>query len=74
MKITYDPSTDAAYIYLVPKIETGGVNATYCCDPLEINGQINLDFDASGRLVGIEVLGASRKLPADLLKQAKPVT
>jgi uncharacterized protein YuzE len=73
MKISYDPSTDAAYVYLVSTIEPGGVSTTYCCDPLKINGQIHLDFDASGRLVGIEVLGASRKLPADLLKQAEPM-
>jgi uncharacterized protein YuzE len=28
---------------------------------------INLDFDAEGRLIGVEVLGASDKLPSSLL-------
>lgn len=71
MKITYDPSVDAAYIYLMPAIEQGQVSRTYACDPLEVGGQINLDFDALGRLLGIEVLDASRKLPEMLLKSAE---
>jgi len=32
---------------------------------------INLDFDADGRLIGVEVLGASRRLPTALLDQAE---
>ncbi|MBI3694243.1 MAG: DUF2283 domain-containing protein [Acidobacteria bacterium] len=71
MRITYDPSVDAAYIYLSSKIARGAVARTYPCDPSEVKAEINLDFDASGRLIGIEVLEASRKLPADLLKQAE---
>jgi uncharacterized protein YuzE len=35
---------------------------TYPCDPMVVNGEINLDFDRDGRLVGVEVLGASRLL------------
>lgn len=68
MKITYDKSVDAAYIYL-----TNGsiaVKKTYCCDPQEVNGQINLDFNSSGVLVGIEVLDASKKLSPSFLKSA----
>lgn len=63
MKISYDKSVDAAYIYLTDETEAGGVAKTYCCDPLEVNGQIHLDFDREGRLIGIEVLGASQRLP-----------
>jgi uncharacterized protein YuzE len=68
MKVTYDRSTDAAYIYMNGDIEAGGVAKTYCCDPLEVNGQINLDFDHENRLVGIEVLGASKRLPLTILE------
>lgn len=67
MHVKYDASVDAAYIYLVERIEPGGVRKTYQCDPLDIDGMINLDFDADGRLLGIEVLGASRKLPLRLI-------
>jgi len=67
MKITYDRSADAAYLYLVGDIAAGGIAKTYCCDPIEVNGQIQLDFDEQGRLVGIEVLDASRLLPPNVL-------
>jgi uncharacterized protein YuzE len=33
-----------------------------------VGGQINLEFDEAGRLVGIEVLDASRLLPKVLLR------
>ena len=68
MKVTYDCSVNAAYIYLADIIGPGEVKKTYACDPTEVNGQINLDFDSSGRLIGIEVLDASQLLPAPLLE------
>jgi uncharacterized protein YuzE len=70
MRVTYDRAVDAAYIYLMDAIVPGTARHTYPCDPLEVNGQINLDFDAAGRLIGIEVLDASRLLPERLLEQA----
>jgi uncharacterized protein YuzE len=69
MKITYDRSVNAAYIYLA--VNQGQVEKTYTCDPIEVGGQINLDFDVSGRLFGIEVLDASHKLPRELLETAE---
>ncbi len=69
MRFTYDSSADAAYIYLVPEITPGQVAKTYACDPLEVGGQINLDFDSSGKLLGVEVLDASKRLPEALLKE-----
>jgi len=71
MKITYDKLADAVYIYLTPAVNQ--VDRTYTCDPREVGGQINLDFDALGRLVGIEVLDASHKLPEELLKAAEVI-
>lgn len=70
MKLTYDRSVDAAYIQLAREIPAGGVAKTCPCDPLEVGGEINLDFDAEGRLVGIEILDASKKLPPELLRSA----
>lgn len=72
MKVTYDKTGDAAYIYLADEIAPGGVAKTYPCDPLEVNGMINLDFDGEGRIVGIEVIDASKKLPPEILKNALP--
>lgn len=42
-------------------------------DPLAVRGQLNLDFDQDGRLIGIEVLGASKRLRPEVLDQLKPV-
>lgn len=54
MRITYDPHADAAYIYLAD-VATG--LETRCVDD-----DVYADFDADERLVGIEVLDASRRL------------
>lgn len=70
MKIVYDKAIDAAYIYLVEDIATSGVAKTYPCDPLEINAEINLDFDVEGRLIGIEVQDASKVLPEGLIPKS----
>ena len=70
MKVTYDSAIDAAYIYFVDSIAAGEVAKTYPCDPREVNGQINLDFDSKGRLLGIEVLDASHYLSQSFLQTA----
>ena len=70
-EITYDESIDAAYIYLGGEEAHGPVAWTYPCDPVEVRGQIHLDFDAEGRLTGIEVLDASTKLLPSFLSRAR---
>lgn len=72
MRISFDPEADAAYIQLADVIGAGGVAFTYGCDPSDVDGMIHLDFDSDGRLVGIEVLDASSKLPPEVLLQAEP--
>ena len=67
MIVTYDPDVDAAYIQLAAEILTGGVAKTYPCDPREIGGIINLDFDLNGRLVGVEIMDASGLLLPEIL-------
>ena len=66
MKITYDKEANAAYIYLKENGQNK-VHKTYCCDPTEVNGVINLDFDDKGQLLGIEILDANKVLHKDLL-------
>lgn len=71
MRVTYDASVDAAYIYLAGDgIGAGEVEFTYACDPNEVGGMIHLDFDKSGVLLGVEVLAASKLLPKQLLQEA----
>jgi uncharacterized protein YuzE len=69
MRVDFDPKIDAAYISLV-EIEPGGVTKTYAC-PEGMAALINLHFDASKRLIGVEVWGsASKRLPESTLRDA----
>ena len=59
--VKYDPDANAAYIRLSPEpVE----------ESEEVADGIVLDFDAAGRLVGLEVLDARSHLPPDLLTRA----
>ena len=66
MKLTYDAEADAAYLYLTAGAKPGQAAKTWpgegCADG------VNLDFDAKGRLLGIEILEASRRLAPELLR------
>jgi hypothetical protein len=74
MKLTLDKSVNAAYIYLSNDIGPGEITFTYPCDPNEINrNMIHLDFDKNFVLRGIEVLGADKVLPKELLDQAEVI-
>ena len=52
MKIEYDKEVDALYI----RIQEKDVARTQ-----EVSDGVNLDFDGDGRLIGLEVLGASKR-------------
>jgi uncharacterized protein YuzE len=52
VKITYDKEADALYIRLL--------DGRFECRTVKLTDDIALDFSAGERLVGIEVLGASR--------------
>ena len=71
MRATYDKRANAAYISLKDDIAAGEARKTYVCDEAEVGDMINLDFDQLGRLIGIEVLGASAMLPEELLAKAE---
>jgi uncharacterized protein YuzE len=73
VNVAYDRKADAAYIRLGGSAEKEAVAFTYPCDPAEVNGQIHLDFDGEGRLIGIEVLDASRLLRDEVLVGARSV-
>ena len=58
MKIETDKETDVADIYLKDEIKEKEVAKTK-----SINENIILDFDSNNRILGIEVLNASKNLP-----------
>ena len=65
MKMTYDEDANAAYIYLKGKIEKGEVKKT-----ISLNENIILDFDKNEKLIGIEVLNASKVMPKKAISQS----
>jgi uncharacterized protein YuzE len=52
MKIEYDRETDALYVRLQEKY----VNRT-----VEIEEVVNVDLDENGKLIGLEILGATER-------------
>ena len=54
MKVTYDRQADAMYIYM-KKIKAKGVDKT-----ISLNEDINVDFDKNKKIIGIEILSASK--------------
>lgn len=69
MKIKYDQSVDAAYLYLTEEGD-GHLTTVAISDP-DLPGSIHLDFGVDGRLAGIEFLAASAVLPSALLKASR---
>ena len=70
MRITYDASTDALYVALVP------IEAAQATRTDEVEPGLLLDRDDAGRLLGIEILGArGRGIGVDRLDvQGLPVS
>ncbi len=54
-KVEYDKEVDAAYVYLQYPINEGEVKKT-----IELNENIILDFDQKEKLLGVEILNASK--------------
>ncbi|WMX44494.1 DUF2283 domain-containing protein [Streptomyces roseicoloratus] len=71
LRVTYDKTANAAYVYFTEPQTRVKSTHTYPCDPVDVDGMINLDFDEHGRLIGVEVLAASSKLPEYLLQSAE---
>lgn len=68
-QLSYDSAADAAYLRLADTQVHGGFARTVVTDVALENAAINLDFASDGVLLGIEFLGASRVLSAELLNK-----
>jgi len=70
MRVTYDSEADAAYVYLTDEPLSDGRDTTACEFPESVGGaMVNLDWK-DGRVVGLEVLDASKLLYPDLIDTA----
>ncbi len=82
IRVTYDRSLDAARVYF-REFGVGEVTYTYAVQPEESDvvdpepetpvDVINLNFDSRNCLMGVEVLSASRQLPAEVLASAERI-
>ena len=70
MRLTYDSDADAAYLHLVDSIAPGGVAQTRPAMLDFDRAFIAFDFDSEGKVLGIEILGASRVLSEEALGAA----
>ena len=65
MRVTYDPTADAAFIYVVPSIGFGEAVTSRLCDVGLKETAITLSLNADGRVLGIEILGVTNALPPE---------
>jgi uncharacterized protein YuzE len=72
VRVTHSVGGDAAYIYL-KEISEGEAVWQHLVDDERARGMVVLDFDADGKLIGIEVVGASHGLPAEVLEGAEQI-
>lgn len=70
MKLTYDQTVNAAYLYVREPAGDYGPISTVCLADPEMPGSVNLDFGFDEKLVGIEFLSARELLPESLLQSA----
>jgi uncharacterized protein YuzE len=72
MRVTFDAEDNVGYIHLVDEISPGRSTRQVVAED-EHGSAVVLDFDADGRLVGLELLSARRQLHPDLLGTADRV-
>jgi uncharacterized protein YuzE len=66
MKLEYDKAVDAAYLSVERRIKKGEVKKT-----VEVNKDIFIDLNNKGKLLGIEILNASKVLNKKVLLGAQ---
>lgn len=70
MSITFDPEANAAYVPVGPGPGLGEAVRQIADIEGPAGGEIILDFDADGHLLGVELLGARILLRPDVLESA----
>ncbi|MCO4273227.1 DUF2283 domain-containing protein [Pseudarthrobacter sp. HLT3-5] len=72
MKITYDKEADAAYVQLVDEVRDDEASTqVHSIETPGRKGEIIIDFDAEGRILGVEILGAKDVLREKTLALAE---
>lgn len=72
MRVTFDGETDVGYIQFADALGPGLAASRVVAEDAH-GSSVALDFDADGRLLGVELLSARRQLHPDLLPGAERV-
>jgi uncharacterized protein YuzE len=73
MNVTHSVRTDQAYVVFKEIGPGEAVFTDSCCLEHLDGGSIEIDISADGRILGLEVAGASRRLPPELLNSARKI-
>lgn len=73
MNFDYDPEADAAYMTItqsgaLPERQISGITTE------GVEGEIEIDIDKNGKVIGIEFVKASLILPSDFLEKANHIS
>ncbi|MGI5479730.1 DUF2283 domain-containing protein [Streptomyces lavendofoliae] len=68
--VTHDPRNDTAYVSLVAHLADGSAVRQVTVPGPGGGTELTLDFDAAGRLLGVEVVGARAGLTPETLARA----
>ncbi|MDP3917000.1 MAG: DUF2283 domain-containing protein [Nanoarchaeota archaeon] len=68
MRFEYDKEADAGYIYIEYPIKDGEAKKT-----IQLNENIILDFDAKDKLLGVEILNASKVIDKKVILEAEAI-
>ena len=68
LRLTYDASSDTAYLHL--ESVKRQIGDSRVCEEMGDPVSTIIDVDTSGRVVGIEFFNATRRLPVRLLSEA----
>lgn len=72
MRVTYDSEANAAYLEVMTEVADGSAVENLVIERPG-KGDIVLDFDADGRLLGVEVIGAAELLDRKVLDTAERI-
>ncbi|MFD0888139.1 DUF2283 domain-containing protein [Streptosporangium algeriense] len=71
MRVEHDTDNDVAYVYLVEEIAPGEAKTQILVEHPALRGEVILDLDEYGRLLGVEVIGASAVLSPETLAESE---
>lgn len=67
MHLTYDSEANAAYLSIVRNIQAGEAKSQIVFQDSRLRGEVILDLDDAGYLLGIEIIGATELLRSETL-------